>query len=451
MRSTLRRVVAYLIIFSAPFGCSSKIFGQSNRSIVNILSTKVNGVSGGTGVLVAGVGVVTCYHVVQGAKTIQVRVDGIPYSNVLVKKISPTYDLAVLSVYGLPTNLSGLPLAKEAPSLLDPTLETYGFPRMSGMQHLQVQLTSNSWVSSETMRLNLGARLFAIQGIDLITISMVIYNGISGAPLISHGRVVGVISGSYDEGGAIAWAIPTKYLDSMIAVNSSPDSITSWPPLLLMNNANWRSLRSDLSLTAGLVAALDEFVAASRSQGKSAAEMAPRLVAEKNWLRSLQARVDQEILRRGPNYEVDKDPSLERTLDSFNQPLKQLPGYRQFATQNARLMAAVTDLGDQLDSYLDTLGPAKRKALEDYMEKQFPSSDEEDNAMDKIMDLADPDTRPSLFGSSTLKEYKEFYAETLDYVTMFSDPKFLREVQVELRQADDIIELLFKQSQFSVR
>jgi S1-C subfamily serine protease len=72
---------------------------------VRILATTSNNkMVSGTGVIISGVGVLTCYHVVEDARSIQVLLDGrSPYADVVVQKISPIYDLALLSVRGLPT------------------------------------------------------------------------------------------------------------------------------------------------------------------------------------------------------------------------------------------------------------------------------------------------------------------------------------------------------------
>jgi hypothetical protein len=59
--------------------------------------------------------------------------------------------------------------------------------------------------------------------------------------------VIGVISGSLNEGGAIAWAIPIQYFNSAsMQIERKPPSAVNWPPLRLMNS-HWSSLRRQLS------------------------------------------------------------------------------------------------------------------------------------------------------------------------------------------------------------
>jgi hypothetical protein len=437
-------VALLLVVIAHVFVSPRKLCATTGDAVVRILSTTSNDkVVSGTGVIVSGVGVLTCYHVVEDARSIQVLVDGrSPYADVVVQKISPLYDLALLSVRGLPASLSSLSLSKQDPSGLADRLDTYGFPGMTGKQHLEVNLTSGHWVASGTLRSKQGPRLFAIQDVDLITVSMVIYGGISGAPLISNGKVAGIISGSYDEGGAIAWAIPVKYIDKMVAVNRPPEAMASWPTLALMS-PQWHSVRSEINVTEGLVLALDEFMAASKDQREIAAQMAPHLIVEERWLESLQARAKAEIAARGASYVVSRDPHLQDVLDSFNKPFLQLAGSRKYMASNTRLLSAIENLDNQLDAYLTTIPPEKSKKLEEAVQARYGSSDDEDSAMDKIMDFADPDTRPSLFTTSaTLAEYMKFYAQELEFLKLISSQAFLRKVSNELGQADDGIEWL---------
>jgi hypothetical protein len=77
---------------------------------------------------------------------------------------------------------------------------------------------------------------------------MSIYTGISGAPVVGLRGVIGVLSGSYDEGGGIGWAIPLKYLQKLTQTRRRPSEI-HWPRLTLMATA-WRNLRTTVQLNA---------------------------------------------------------------------------------------------------------------------------------------------------------------------------------------------------------
>jgi len=89
-----------------------------------------------------------------------------------------------------------------------------------------------------------GYKLFN-KNIDLIPLDLTIYGGMSGGPLIDQeGNVIGILSGSYNEGGSIAWAIPSKYLIDLLNTNTQLISLKDmkWPELKLMSNS-WDSLR----------------------------------------------------------------------------------------------------------------------------------------------------------------------------------------------------------------
>lgn len=102
--------------------------------------------------------------------------------------------------------------------------------------------TKTSSIESTTITNSKGFKLFS-KNIQVIPFDVTVYGGMSGAPVISNDKIIGVLSGSLDEGGSIAWAIPIKYVkDKMRLVNKLPRNI-SWPELTLMNNANWRSLK----------------------------------------------------------------------------------------------------------------------------------------------------------------------------------------------------------------
>ena len=71
-------------------------------------------------------------------------------------------------------------------------------------------------------------------------------------------HVIGVLSGSIQEGGSIAWAISAKYVKNMTQVNQHAPYFTTWPPLTLMNSSS-HSLRSQTALGTLLVAALKRY------------------------------------------------------------------------------------------------------------------------------------------------------------------------------------------------
>ena len=67
----------------------------------------------------------------------------------------------------------------------------------------------------------------------------------SGAPVVlTDGTIVGVLSGSFDEGRGIAWAIPSKYVSDLLktpAIMQLPSTSFHWPSFALMSTS-WVSL-----------------------------------------------------------------------------------------------------------------------------------------------------------------------------------------------------------------
>ena len=55
------------------------------------------------------------------------------------------------------------------------------------------------------------------KSIPIIPLNLLIYNGMSGGPIInSKGNVIGMLSGSINVGGSLAWGIPSKAIISLI-------------------------------------------------------------------------------------------------------------------------------------------------------------------------------------------------------------------------------------------
>jgi S1-C subfamily serine protease len=211
----------------------------------------------GTGFFISPDGaVLTCYHVVLGARSIVVVANGVQYRKVLVTAIAPEYDLAKLQVLNLPHPAPYLPVTKEDPALLlNKSLKLWGDPSYKGDAHPQARFfapaTSKTYVRSGSYRDpdNKNKLLFS-RDIDVISVSSTIYRGVSGAPLIDDIRAIGVLSGSINEGGTEAWAIPAKYVSDLHSVGTpgkTAAQMAPWPKLTLMSD-NWKNVRSQAAL-----------------------------------------------------------------------------------------------------------------------------------------------------------------------------------------------------------
>lgn len=228
------------------FGLAGPVHGQGNP-IVKIYARRTGGVSQGTGFFTTSGGqVITAYHVVQGARKIEIIHERLgTFADIRVDYFSSKYDLAVLQVLNPRTDMPFLNIDHTAS--VAGQLETSGYPRDGVLQHFSGRATTGSFVDSRRMYDARGNSLFNI-GIDVIPVDFTIYSGMSGAPVIGRLGVVGILSGSYNEGGSIAWAIPSKYLSAkyLTAASQPPHAIT-WPRVSM--SAGWRTMLGQVRLS----------------------------------------------------------------------------------------------------------------------------------------------------------------------------------------------------------
>jgi hypothetical protein len=101
--------------------------------------------------------------------------------------------------------------------------------------------------------------------LEILRLSGILYGGMSGGPVMdANGAVVGLFSGSEQEGGAVGWAIPSREilaLMSTTAQDRKASEISTWPPILF-NPANSRGLEQFLKKDDDLERSLSRFPAA---------------------------------------------------------------------------------------------------------------------------------------------------------------------------------------------
>jgi hypothetical protein len=140
----------------------------------------------------------------------------------------------------------------------DEKLKLFGYPRGSPRIELHGRVTADDFIKSTTLRQEDGSRLFDLK-IDILRLVVEsIYGGMSGGPVLGQdGRVVGILSGSWSIGGAIAWAIPVKYVRELAKLNQKPRQI-NWPGLALMAKG-WKSLRKSYKVDTHLETMLQKY------------------------------------------------------------------------------------------------------------------------------------------------------------------------------------------------
>jgi hypothetical protein len=217
---------------------------RDSTSVVAIYSHITDdSVPQGTGFFTSSGGeVLTAYHVVKGARLLRLYYNKQELS-VRIKAISPDWDLAFLEVQPPVPEHTYLPLAPPE-ALVSEHLRVVGWPRGGEKSVLPGERISGGLSNSLSLRAANGERIFA-RRIEVLLLNVSAYGGMSGAPVISNQGVVGVLSGSYAEGGGIAWAIPAHYAQAApTAVLDSPASTVQWPSFdLVIPDVPWNGLR----------------------------------------------------------------------------------------------------------------------------------------------------------------------------------------------------------------
>jgi hypothetical protein len=233
-------------------------FAQAQEALVRIYVTLSNGRSQGSGFFTSNDGkIITAYHVIQGANAIEVRSEKLgTFTNIRVDSISPDYDLAVLQVLN-----SGVTpfvnLEDYAPGNQD-DLQVQGYPVGAPYQLIRTSATQPGFVQTSDYNNIRGERLFA-WNVQVIPLGAIVFSGMSGGPVIYRNRVIGILSGSYVQGGSIAWAIPAKYVSTQLQpVQLKADQIERWEPVRLMDASAWKTLRSMVRMNPAAAAVSDE-------------------------------------------------------------------------------------------------------------------------------------------------------------------------------------------------
>lgn len=267
-------MIAFARLWAATSGCALLILGIASitnpgvafadaaASVVTIYAYSGDKSSNqGTGFVISASGhIVTAYHVVQDSTEIEVFDESFDrLAKPTIEWLDSERDIAVLHVTAN-KQLPYLRLSKAVPEKPD-DVRIVGSPRGLPKQVLFGKTTSYGYVSSLQLRSAGGGRIFA-KDIQVLPVDVTIYSGMSGAPIIAQDdTVVGLLSGSFDDGRGVGWAIPSKYIQELMEsqpVPNSPGTMLNWPALSLMGG-QWVSLKRsyDHKLTSNHLAQLE--------------------------------------------------------------------------------------------------------------------------------------------------------------------------------------------------
>ena len=386
-------------------------------AVVMILSdTTAGNAAYGSGFFISADGtLLTCYHVILDSTKIRVLTSTNWFESVTVESIAPDRDLAVLRVNGLAGPVPFLPTASDARWAGTDSFLVYGHPGVladAKSEGFVARPTADGVVHSSVVRApDTLAPLFA-RDLDLIPLEMLIHNGLSGAPVTSRGRVVGVLSGSINQGGSLAWAIPVKYVSGLTSVGQ-PASKVTWPRLTLMS-PGWKNVRKEARAGLPLIAALDRFgTALDRLIGLNSATQTEMRALVDALTHTLQQMTDDEIKRHGSSYPVDKVEGFDAKLDSLSASLADKESQIGSGMDSAapEVALALTSLRRELRSYFESLpqtpgNVARRDQTLSLVDKELSQSSNDANALDKALDSLG-EKFSSLGDYETLGEFKK--------------------------------------------
>lgn len=286
----------------------------------------------GSGVLTSPDGeVLTCYHVVKDAQKIVIYLTGVPSvsSNVIVERISPYHDLAILRIIGLPHATPHLRVISSLPrDLLHQQLQVFGYLG-NDRQRITAHATQSTLASSGSMNIpgqNDLRPLFKEQDVKILPLDCTIYHGLSGGPVVSDAGVIGVISGAVSQGGTFAWAIPTIYFspNSMLALHMTPGEV-KWPPMSLMAD-DWMNMRAIIQGGRTVAEAVRKF-ADSLDASKSAVERwvhtAVSLKTSVDKMRSLIDTLPMEY-QRSTLHDLSQEARFSKFLEDYRSALQEM-------------------------------------------------------------------------------------------------------------------------------
>jgi hypothetical protein len=206
-----------------------------SQSLVTLyVKTAENRTKVGTGFAVAPGILATAYHVVQGGLNIElVRASGAVTQNVTIRNISPEKDLALLEASDL-ENMPSLPV-KSRIAPVDEDLFMIGSAAGIPNSTYTVRLVQSQLVPITAFNNTRGQPLFdKPPKTEVLQIAGIVYGGISGGPLIDRqGNVLGVLSGSLNEGGSYGWVIPSRDVEQMLTSTPTRQKLDTavWPPV----------------------------------------------------------------------------------------------------------------------------------------------------------------------------------------------------------------------------
>lgn len=339
--SSARRLAALAMLWAAgaclPAGAAPQI---DDRSLARVTAygerTEV-----GSGFVIASGDIVTAYHVVQGARRIDVVLAGVSHRDVEVVAVRPETDIALLRV---PRSSGAFYRVGDVSSAPPGTaVYVHGVPLGFERQLLVGRLTQAGYLRSQQWADREGRTLFQVRDLSLIPLDITAEPGLSGGPVLDEsGAVFGVFSGSLQAGGrGYAWAVPMYYVDParMQRIGKRASAIAAWPPfpylrpgLSLLRSLNPNSEAGNLARHCR--ERIDEYVASWEAQLDVGYHASMKFgILKPEFDAVIQNRAGESVAARKSKFGFLWE-TLQPQLDAF------MAAQQKFEASTARLLSA---------------------------------------------------------------------------------------------------------------
>jgi hypothetical protein len=193
----------------------------------------------GSGFFISSNGdIATAYHVIAGAKSLQILGHQGSYDEFVIKAYDPAKDLAIISVK-TQGPITFIPIKAPPSTLANKTGLVLGNPDLKKDFAVHVTfprdrpLLSSEW--SATTQAGGQRWIFAQGNVKLIAVDGTLNHGMSGGAVILDGAAIGVFSGGEQQsGGGFGWPISAEYLSTLTRAPTGT-LLSSLPPLTLLS------------------------------------------------------------------------------------------------------------------------------------------------------------------------------------------------------------------------
>jgi hypothetical protein len=206
--------------------------------VVEIYANNGRGVTVGSGFFISSKGdIATAYHVIRGAKSVQIVGHSGSFTDVSIIAYDASKDLAIVKVKG-PDSFPFFKIVSPSNGLSNKSGYVVGNPDQKADFAVHVTFPRDATMYSREWSVATATQgstfIFANGDVRLVAIDGTLNHGMSGGPLLLDGNVIGVFSGGEENsGGGLGWAISAEYLAALPPAPAGT-KFSDLPPLTLL-------------------------------------------------------------------------------------------------------------------------------------------------------------------------------------------------------------------------